>query len=267
MDIQISESTVRLGIFLGLLALFMVWEYVQPRRSRTLARPVRWRTNFGITIINTFVIYLMGPITAIAAASYAGAREWGLLNVTELPLWVEIVVAVIILDLAIYFQHVVTHKIPVLWRLHKVHHSDRDIDTSTALRFHPVEIGLSMLYKVGLVLLLGPAALAVLIFEILLNGCAMFNHSNLKLTAPVDRWLRLFIVTPDMHRVHHSVHPSETNSNYGFSLSLWDRIFRTYKPQPQDGHERMTIGLDEYQSPNPSFLFWSLLLPFKSKVE
>ncbi len=267
MNFELSDGTIRLGIFLSLLAIFVLWESLSPRRGRALPRQTRWLTNFSMTIINTVVISVMGPVTAIVAAGYASAHGWGLFNLTALPTWLEIAAAIIILDFAIYVQHVATHKIPLLWRLHKVHHSDRDIDTSTALRFHPVEIALSMLYKIGLVFVIGPAVLAVLIFEILLNGCAMFNHSNLNLPVKLDRWLRVFMVTPDMHRVHHSVRVPETNSNYGFSLSLWDRLFQTYTPQPRDGHQNMSIGLSEYQSKNPGFLFWSLLLPFKDKVE
>ena len=258
------EIYLRGGLFIGLLCLFILAESLFPRRQKAVKRGPRWLTNFGMTFISNLAVRLMEPVTAMLAAGYAIQKGWGFFNIIELPTIVSFILAIILLDLAIYAQHVATHKIPLLWRLHKVHHSDRDIDTTTALRFHPVEIIVSMLYKVGIILLLGPALLAVLIFEILLNGCAMFNHSNLKLPLWLDRVIRIFIVTPDMHRVHHSVHPSETNSNYGFSLSLWDRLFRTYKAQPKDGHEAMTIGLNEYQSDKPARLIWSLLLPFRA---
>lgn len=257
------EPYLRGGFFVGLLSVCLLAEWLLPRRRKSLQTAGRWVTNFGMTFISNFVVRLMEPVTAMLAAAYAIEKGWGLLNLIELPAWLAFIVAIILLDLAIYAQHVATHKIPLLWRLHKVHHSDRDIDTTTALRFHPLEIVVSMLYKVAVILLLGPAVLAVLIFEILLNGCAMFNHSNLKLPLGFDRVLRLFIVTPDMHRVHHSVRPHETNSNYGFSLSIWDRIFKTYIAQPQDGHIDMTIGLNEYQSERPARLFWSLWLPFR----
>lgn len=258
------EPYLRGGFFLGLLSLFLVAEWLLPRRQKSMQTSRRWMTNFGMTFISNIVVRLMEPVTAMLAAGYAIEKGWGLLNIIEMPAWLAFIVAIILLDLAIYVQHVATHKIPLLWRLHKVHHSDRDFDTSTALRFHPVEIIISMIYKVGIILLLGPAILAVLIFEILLNGCAMFNHSNLNLPARFDQLLRLLIVTPDMHRVHHSVRPKETNSNYGFSLSIWDRLFKTYVAQPKDGHFDMTIGLHAYQSEQPTQLIWSLWLPFRS---
>ncbi len=257
------EPYLRGGFFLGLLCLFLLAEMLLPRRRKSMNISGRWITNFGMTFISNFIVRLMEPVTAMLAAAYAIENGWGILNLLELPGWIAFALAIILLDLAIYAQHVATHKIPLLWRLHRVHHSDRDIDTTTALRFHPVEIIFSMIYKVGVILLLGPAVLAVLVFEILLNGCAMFNHSNLKLPLALDRIIRLLIVTPDMHRVHHSVDPKETNSNYGFSLSIWDRIFKTYIPQPKDGHEGMTIGLNEYQTEQPSRLIWSLWLPFQ----
>lgn len=259
------ELYLRGGLFIGLLCLFLLAESLSPRRRKSMKIQGRWITNFGMTFISNIAVRFMEPVTAMLAAAYAIDKGWGLLNVIDLHPALSFGLAIILLDLTIYLQHVITHKIPLLWRLHKVHHSDRDFDTTTALRFHPIEIIFSMLYKVGIILLLGPALLAVLIFEILLNGCAMFNHSNLKLPATLDRILRIFIVTPDMHRVHHSVHTNETNSNYGFSLSLWDRLFKTYITQPKDGHVDMTIGLSEYQTENPTRLFWSLLLPFRTK--
>lgn len=261
------EVWLRGGLFFGLLCLFLLAESLFPRRRKTLKITGRWFTNISMTVISNFCVRLIEPVTAMAAAAYAIKADWGVLNQFSLSPVAEFLIAVIVLDLAIYIQHVATHKIPFLWRLHKVHHSDRDIDTTTALRFHPVEIILSMIYKSAIILLLGPALLAVLIFEIVLNGCAMFNHSNLKLPLPFDRLLRLIIVTPDMHRVHHSVYDKETNANYGFNLSLWDRLFGTYVAQPKDGHTHMNIGLNAYQSESPARLGWSLWLPFTKKTD
>ena len=257
------ELWLRGGLFLSLLLLLLLAESLWPRRGRTQTRMTRWRTNFGMTILNTVVIKLMGPVTAITCAAYAASQDWGLFNQIDLPFWAEFIAVMLILDLTIYIQHVATHKIPVLWRLHKVHHADRDFDTTTALRFHPVEILLSMIYKCALVLLLGPAIFAVLIFEVLLNSSAMFNHANLRLPLWLDRILRTVIVTPDMHRVHHSVYENETNSNYGFFLPWWDRIFKTYTPQPKDGHDDMAIGLSSYQTEKPAKFLWALKLPFQ----
>jgi len=259
------EILWRIGVFLGLLVLFSCLEHLLPRRPRVSSRLLRWRTNFSMTVLNSMALRIIEPVSAMLAAAYAIEQSWGVLNAVDLPGWAELVLALLVLDLAIYGQHVATHKIPILWRLHKVHHSDRDTDTTTALRFHIVEIVLSMMYKVALVFLLGPAVLAVLIFEIVLNGSALFNHANLALPQKLDQILRLIIVTPDMHRVHHSIRPTETDSNYGFSLSIWDRLFRTYRPQPVDGHDGMTIGLSEYQTQKPAQLFWSLALPFRGK--
>jgi sterol desaturase/sphingolipid hydroxylase (fatty acid hydroxylase superfamily) len=219
-------------------------------------------TNISLVVLGAIVGRLLGPLAAMGVAVFAAQNSWGLFNLLALPVWLEIIVAVMLLDMAIYWQHVATHKIPVLWRLHRVHHADRDIDASTGVRFHPIEIGVSMLYKCAVVLILGPAAVAVLLFEVLLNASALFNHANLRLPSAVDKLLRSFMVTPDMHRVHHSVILGETNSNYGFFLSWWDKLFNSYKTQPQAGHQRMTIGLNEYQTQAPKKLTWALLSPF-----
>ena len=262
-----SETAWRLTIFAGALILFASLESLFPRRKRNLPRSSRWLTNFSITIIGSFAIKLLGPLTAIAAAIWAGNKSIGIFNITEWPLWSEIVLAFILLDFAIYLQHVISHHVPILWRLHKVHHTDRDLDATSAVRFHPVEILLSMIYKCCWILIIGPAALAVLIFEIVLNASAIFNHANLKLPLTLDKILRIFIVTPDMHRVHHSVIERETNSNFGFNLSLWDKVFKTYTAQPQSGHDEMVIGLADYQSDAPAKLWWSLKLPFAKSPE
>ncbi len=264
----ISEGAFRLSVFAGVFLAMALLELLIPKRVPGAPKARRWLTNIAIGGIDSLIVRLMAlfviPLAAVAAAIWAEARGWGLFNLLALPAWLEIVLAVVILDLAIYGQHVASHKIPILWRLHKVHHSDVDFDVTTAIRFHPIEIALSMLYKIVLVLILGPLPVAVVIFEVILNGCAMFNHSNIALPKGLDRLLRLFLVTPDMHRVHHSAIHRETDSNYGFNLSWWDRLFGTYRPEPEKGHEGMTIGLPDYQSPAPTRLLWSLLLPFKT---
>lgn len=255
----------RLGVFAGLFALFVTLEALAPRRARSQPRGARWFTNLSIVILDTLALRALAialPLLAVGAALDAGRMGWGLFNALDWPLWLEVVLAILILDLAIWVQHLVTHKVPILWRFHRVHHADRDFDVTTALRFHPVEILASMMLKIGLVYLLGPAALAVLLFEIILNGTAMFNHSNLRLPLWLDRVVRLVLVTPDMHRVHHSIHRHEHDSNYGFALSVWDRMFRTYRPMPEAGHDKMTVGL-EWQDERPSRLAWALMLPFR----
>ncbi len=263
--IQTHETEVRLASFAGLLILFSGLEAVFPKKKRVQARLGRWFTNISLSLLSNILLRILFQVTAIGTALFAASKGWGLLNLVLLPFWIELLIALILLDLAIYWQHVLTHKIPVLWRLHKVHHADRDIDASSGVRFHPVEIVLSLLYKMMVILLLGPSAIAVLLFEIILNGSALFNHANIKLPKSVDRVLRLLIVTPDMHRVHHSVLNEETNSNFGFNLSVWDRIFGSYRDQPKLGHDDMTIGLAEYQSVKPSTIVWSLSLPFRPK--
>ncbi|MGH1352497.1 MAG: sterol desaturase family protein [Methyloligellaceae bacterium] len=263
-----SDGAWRLVIFIAVLISLACIELIIPRRELKTAKSHRWFTNLSIAMIGNAAVRLMGmvalPIVAMSAAIYANSKGWGILSNVEMPLWVQIIISVIVLDLAIYLQHVASHHIPFLWRLHKVHHADRDIDVTTAVRFHPGEIVLSMVYKVGLVFVLGPPVFAVFLFEVILSSCAMFNHSNIRLPEGLDRVLRLFIVTPDMHRVHHSVRVNETNSNYGFNISVWDYVFGTYIRQPEDGHEGMRIGLEEYQSPKPTRLGWSLLLPFRA---
>ncbi|WP_299046625.1 sterol desaturase family protein [uncultured Tateyamaria sp.] len=262
-----NETLIRFGVFLGLFSLFALVEAVVPRRVRTQTRSRRWVTNWGITLANTVIIRLMAfalPVLAVGAAIDASNQGWGLFNALALPTWIEVIAAVVILDFIIWAQHLITHKVPILWRLHRVHHADVDMDVTTAIRFHPIEIGLSMLIKIGAVYLLGPAALAVILFEIILNGTAMFNHANIRLPLWLDATLRRVLVTPDMHRVHHSVHRHEHDSNYGFSLSIWDRMFGTYIAQPEAGHDDMAVGL-EWQDDRPAKLGWSLALPFARK--
>jgi sterol desaturase/sphingolipid hydroxylase (fatty acid hydroxylase superfamily) len=261
------ETLIRLIVFLGLFTLFASIEALVPRRHRSQPRSTRWLTNWAFSALNTVALRVLAfivPALAVGAALDASAQGWGLFNTLTLPGWVEIILAVLVFDFAIWLQHLVTHKVPVLWRFHRVHHADRDIDVTTAIRFHPVEIAFSMLLKIVLVYLLGPSAIAIILFEIILNGTAMFNHANMRLPLTVDAMLRRVLVTPDMHRVHHSVHRHEHDSNYGFSLSIWDRMFGTYIAQPGDGHDDMKIGL-QWQDDSPSGLGWSLSLPFRKK--
>lgn len=262
-----SDNLIRLAVFVGIFLAMALLELGWPKRTLVASKGRRWLTNLGISVTASIVLRLMAalavPVAAIAAAFYAQENGIGLLNTVDWPEWVKIVVALAALDLAIWAQHLASHKIPILWRFHKVHHADRDIDVTTAVRFHPVEIALSMIWKIVVVVPLGASPLAVFLFEVILNGCAMFNHANIALPNWLDRILRLVIVTPDMHRVHHSVLRREHDSNYGFNLSVWDRAFRTYTAQPEGGHQRMRIGLTPYQSEDPTHLGWSLLLPFR----
>ncbi len=264
---EIGGLAIRLAAFLGIFAIMAVAELLIPKRELTMRRGQRWPTNFAIVVIDSVVVRAMAafvvPIAAVAAAVVAERMGWGLFNLVGLPGWLEVLAAVVVLDFAIWLQHLAAHKIPLLWRMHRMHHADRDIDVTTALRFHPLEIALSMLWKIGCVLALGASPEAVLVFEIVLNGLAMFNHANVALPRVLDRWLRLVIVTPDVHRVHHSVVRREHDSNYGFNLSIWDRLFRTYTAEPEGGHIAMRIGLVEYQTDEPARLGWNLLLPFR----
>jgi sterol desaturase/sphingolipid hydroxylase (fatty acid hydroxylase superfamily) len=231
-----------------------LWELLAPRRALTTSKKMRWFSNLTITFLNPLLLRLVFPVLAIAVAVKAQERD--------LPYWLDMVVGIIILDLAIYLQHVMFHAIPIFWRLHMMHHADLDYDLTTGLRFHPLEIILSMGLKVSVVAILGPPVAAVLIFEIILNGMAMFNHGNVRLSLKIDRILRYFVVTPDMHRIHHSVIIRETNSNYGFNLPWWDRLLGTYCNQPARGHTEMTIGLSQFREPKKLSLPWLLILPF-----
>lgn len=262
---MIDDSQLRLYVFLLIFILMVSMEVLLPYRPQLQKRQQRWPTNLGLMLLNIISIKLLGPITAVTAADLTTDNNWGLLNLFPftLPLWAEIILGIILLDMAIYWQHVASHRIPLLWRYHQIHHADREIDVTTGVRFHPIEAVLSMLYKCLIILLAGPTTIAVVIFEILLNGSAMFNHSNIKLPNFMDRFLRCVIVTPDFHRVHHSVIPQETNSNYGFFLSCWDRLFGSYIAQPSAGHHDMSIGLNQYQSSEPASFLWCLHKPFQ----
>lgn len=261
---MLENNALRFGIFIAVLLAMAAAEALFAKKRRQQKRGQRWLTNLGLTTSNILVLKLLGPITAVAAADIALDNSWGLLSLSPVPLpyFVELILGVVLLDLAIYFQHVCSHKIPLLWRFHKVHHADRDIDVTTGIRFHPIEALLSMIYKCGVILLLGPVTLSVVLFEIILNASAMFNHANVRLPKNVDKTLRAVIVTPDSHRVHHSEIQAETDSNYGFFLSVWDRIFKTYTAQPSQGHDGMVIGLTEYQTQAPASFAWCLKAPF-----
>jgi sterol desaturase/sphingolipid hydroxylase (fatty acid hydroxylase superfamily) len=257
------EPAIRLGAFAGILAAMALWELFAPRRPQAIGRATRWPGNLGIVVIDSLLVRLVFPTAAVGVALIAEARGWGLLHAWEVPAWLATVAGVIALDLAIYLQHVLFHAVPVLWRLHRMHHADLEFDVTTGVRFHPIEILLSMGIKLGVVVALGTPAMAVLVFEVLLNAISMFNHGNVRLPARLDRMLRWVVVTPDMHRVHHSVAPRETNSNFGFNLPWWDRLFGTYRAQPAAGHDRMTIGIDQFRDPRDLRLDRMLIQPFR----
>jgi sterol desaturase/sphingolipid hydroxylase (fatty acid hydroxylase superfamily) len=261
-----NEAIIRIGFFLSVFLVMALWEVIAPRRALTQSRRVRWLNNLAIAFINTAVVRVIFPTAAVGIALLGEERGWGLFNTLGVPQAAGGVMAVLLLDLTIYAQHVFFHKIPVLWRLHRMHHTDLDIDVTTGTRFHPVEIGLSMGIKMATVAVLGAPAWSVIAFEVLLNATSMFNHSNAFLNEGVDRVLRMLVVTPDMHRVHHSVIRRETDSNFGFNLPWWDRIFGTYRPQPEKGHAAMTIGLENYRDGKWLTLPWMLAVPFTGTV-
>lgn len=261
-----NEALVRLSAFLGMLMLMLTWERIAPLRRPVVRPALRWMNNLGLVVLNSIALRLLFPIAAVGVAVIAEQRGWGLLNQMELGALPELLLAILLLDFAIWAQHLVFHKVDLLWRLHRVHHADPDFDVTTGLRFHPIEILLSMGIKIGVVLLIGPAAIAVILFEISLNISAMFNHGNVQLPAPLDRALRWLLVTPDMHRIHHSVERQETDSNYGFALSWWDRLFGTYRAQAEAGQLGMSIGLREFSDARDSvWINGLLLLPFKGR--
>lgn len=257
-----GEAEIRLAIFLGIFGAMALVEVLMPMRALVQSRARRWTTNLAIVALDTAVLRLVFPMAAVGVALYADSAGIGLFPAVGLPFWLAAALGFVLLDFAIWLEHWASHKVPLLWRIHRMHHADRDIDVTTALRFHPLEIVMSMLWKAAIVLAFGIPAEAVLAFEVVLNGTAMFNHANIRLPHRIDRVLRLVLVTPDMHRVHHSVLKAETDANYGFNLAVWDRMFRTYVDQPRDGHTGMTIGLDECQDDRPAGIAWSLLVPF-----
>ena len=258
-----NEGLIRLSVFGGVLIAMMILEALLPRRKRELGRDVRWTSNLGIVVIDTIVARLLIPIPPVAAALWASENGVGVLHGTGLPMPLIVAGCVIFLDFAIYVQHVMFHKVPIFWRLHRMHHADTEIDATTGIRFHPIEIILSLLIKIVIVLAFGIPAVAVIIFEVILNASAMFNHANMRLPLSVDRLLRILIVTPDFHRVHHSWHRDETDSNYGFCLTIWDQMFMTYRPQPRDGHDDMTIGLKDFRGEKDRGIIGLLMIPFR----
>src|SRR5215510_3601802 len=260
------EPFIRLGAFGAVFALMAAWELVGPRRRQAIGRGMRWPGNHGVVVVDTLLVRLVFPATAIGVALVAEAHGWGLFNTVALPAWIAVVSSVVLLDLAIYFQHVLFHAVPALWRLHRMHHADLEFDVTTGLRFHPFEILLSMMIKLAVVAALGAPALAVLIFEVLLNATSMFNHGNVRIPINLDRILRWFVVTPDMHRVHHSIVSREANSNFGFNLPWWDRLFGTYRAQPAAGHDAMTIGIEQFRDRRELRLDRMLLQPFRGEA-
>ncbi|OGQ06872.1 MAG: fatty acid hydroxylase [Deltaproteobacteria bacterium RBG_19FT_COMBO_46_12] len=259
------DGAMRLLFFIGVLTVMASWEILAPRRILSTPKNLRWYSNLGLVFLDTLALRVLLPMQAVGIAEIAQHRGWGLLNNLSFPSGLEIVIGVVVLDFIIYLQHAMFHFIPLFWRLHRVHHTDLDFDVTTGVRFHPIEIFLSMGIKMATVVALGPAPVAVIIFEIILNGTSMFNHGNVRLPVSIDRVLRLFVVTPEMHRVHHSVIIREFNSNFGFSLPWWDRILGTYRAQPEKGHEAMTIGLGQFREPKYITLPWLLILPFIRK--
>jgi len=261
------EPVVRMGFFFGVLAVIALWELLAPRRVLTVSKALRWGSNLGMVFFNSFLLRLVFPAAAVGMAAFAAEHGWGAINYIQVPFWLAVVVSVVVMDFIIYLQHVMVHAVPAFWRLHRMHHADLDYDVTTGARFHPLEIFLSMLIKFATILVLGPPIVAVVVFEVVLNATAMFNHGNIRLPLGLDRWLRWLVVTPDMHRVHHSVEDDEANSNFGFNLPWWDRLFGTYRDQPRAGHEGMTIGIHTYRDPKQVIWFSGMLtLPFKGRV-
>ena len=265
--VQAHEAAIRLSFFLGIFAVMALWEVLAPRRALTVSKAVRWANNLGLVALNIVLLRILFPAAAVGMAAFAAEPGWGLLNHFQVSFWLAIPVAVMAMDFVIWVQHVMVHAVPALWRLHRVHHADLDYDLTTGARFHPIEIILSMLIKLATVMVLGPPVVAVILFEVILNGMAMFNHGNVRLPLGLDRALRALVVTPDMHRVHHSVEDDEANSNFGFNLSWWDRLFGTYRDQPRGGHLGMTIGIHRYREPRAvSWLPGLLALPFRGRI-
>lgn len=263
-----QETLLRLIPFIGVFALMALWEIRWPRRALGVGKLYRWANNLAIVVLDSLLVRLVFPAAAVGVALFVEARGWGLFNLVpasaSVSQWVLPILGVILLDFAIWMQHVLFHAVPALWRLHRMHHADLDFDVTTGLRFHPLEILLSMVIKAGVILVLGIPAIAVLAFEVLLNATSMFNHGNVRIPVALDRILRWFIVTPDMHRVHHSWYPNETNSNFGFNLPWWDRLLGTYRAQPRDGHLGMTIGINQFRERHDLRLDRLLIQPFVS---
>lgn len=263
----LSEAAIRLVAFVAIFAAMAAYELWSPRLERAemagALRTRRWLTNISMLLISSALLRVVFPAAAVGAALWAGVQGWGLLRALGVNPILAGILAFILLDFAVWLEHVASHKIPLLWRIHRMHHADNGLDVTTGLRFHPLEILISMLWKAGVVVMLGAPVTAVLVFEIVLNGASMFNHANIDIPRPLDRILRLFVVTPDMHRVHHSSVRRETDSNYGFNFPFWDRLFRTYVAQPSRGHGAMEIGLSEFRGSSAARFIWALVLPFR----
>jgi sterol desaturase/sphingolipid hydroxylase (fatty acid hydroxylase superfamily) len=262
----VYEPLIRLGAFSLVFAVMALWEVAAPFRHHDLGRARRWPGNIGIVVLNTLLVRLLIPAGLVGVAIYAEGQHRGLFNAWPVSAWLAIPIVVVVLDLAIYAQHVVFHQVPALWRLHRMHHADLELDVSTGARFHPIEIIISLLLKMVVVVALGAPALAVLIFEVLLNATSMFNHANIRLPARLEPIVRLLVVTPDMHRVHHSVLSHETNSNYGFNLALWDRLFGTYRTESEAGQEGITFGVEAIRDPREQRLDRMLIQPFSGNT-
>jgi sterol desaturase/sphingolipid hydroxylase (fatty acid hydroxylase superfamily) len=267
MSILSSAEGLRLAAFCGVLAGMLLWELLVPRRVHSVARTARWPSNIAVVVLDTLLVRLIFPIGTVAFALLAERNGWGLFNALQLPQWLSVPVGIILLDLAIYLQHVLFHWVPALWRFHRMHHADLEFDVTTGVRFHPVEILLSMAIKLGLIVALGTPALAVLGFEILLSATSLFNHGNVRLPDKFDRALRWLLVTPDMHRVHHSIVMRETNSNFGFNLPWWDWLFKTYRDQPEAGHLAMRIGIEQFRDVAEQRLDRMLTQPFRAGAQ
>jgi sterol desaturase/sphingolipid hydroxylase (fatty acid hydroxylase superfamily) len=257
------EPLIRFEAFASVFIAMAAWELLAPRRDQTLPRQSRWPSNLGVVVVDTVLVLLVFPTTVVAFSAVCEVRGWGLFNVLGWPAWATIPLGFIALDLAIYLQHVLFHAVPALWRLHRMHHADQEIDVTTGVRFHPIEILLSMAIKFGIVAALGTPAVAVILFEVLLNATSMFNHSNVRMPLGLDKVLRWIVVTPDMHRVHHSIVVHETNSNFGFNLPWWDRVFGTYHAQPEAGHTGMTVGIQQFRELGEQRLDRMLTQPFR----
>jgi len=261
-----NEPSIRLAFFFGTLAGVAAWEWAAPRRNQETPRLLRWPNNLAVVALDTFLVRLTFPIMAVSLAMLAESKGFGLFNLVRAPAWLAFAASLLALDLAIYLQHVIFHAVPALWRLHRMHHADLEFDVTTGVRFHPLEILLSMGFKLAIVMVLGPPPIAVLVFEVLLNMTSLFNHGNVRIPHGLDRFLRMVVVTPDMHRVHHSVRPSETNSNFGFNFPWWDRLFGTYRDQPKAGHEGMTLGIEQFRTKRDLWLDKMLLQPLYGKA-
>lgn len=263
--LALNEAALRTSFFVGIFAIMAGWEALAPLRQRAVSRSLRWSNNLALVALDSVIVRMAFPVTAVSFAGLAAERGWGLINLLGLPFWPALIVSLLLLDLIIYLQHRLFHAVPLLWRLHRVHHADTEFDVTTALRFHPLEIMVSMGIKLAAIAALGAPAQAVLVFEVVLNGAAMFNHANIALPPKAERILRLVLVTPDMHRIHHSAQLEEMNRNFGFNLAWWDRLLGSYCPRPQQDQRAMPIGLDQFRTRRDLWLDRMLLQPLRGK--